>query len=139
MDADGKRLVLLYEGMTQKSHVSKVVILNENKILLLQKNGTLKWELPGGHKTGKETGKKTACRETKEETGISLDAKFLSKIDLCNEKKHKIIWYLYNQPVKKKIKLSSEHVNYKWVSKSKLDNYELSEATNHMVIVSSYN
>ena len=139
MDSDGRRLMMLYESMTKKPNVSKVVIVNDNKILLMQKNGTLKWELPGGHAEHKESGKKTACREVKEETGITLDKKFLTVIDNDDSKDSNVTWYLYNRPVKPKVKLSKEHVNYKWVGKAKLDKYSLSAATNHMVIISSYN
>ncbi len=140
MDADEKRLMILYEGMKTKGRVSKVVILNNNHVLLMQKHGSLKWELPGGHVEPKESMIEGARREIKEETGIVIDTSKLRKIQASIDKnnKYKNCWYIYTEPVKQKIRLSDEHVNYKWVSKSKLDNYELSQNTNHLAIVSSY-
>jgi 8-oxo-dGTP pyrophosphatase MutT (NUDIX family) len=138
MDTDAHRLVMLYESMKNKRRVSKVVIINNNKILLMQKNGNLKWELPGGHVKPKEDMLKGACREVREETGIKLDSEFLKKIDSSSGNDYKCKWYRYDLPVKQKIKMSDEHVNYKWVPKNKLDNYELSDSTNHLAIVSSY-
>ena len=138
MDADAQRIVVLYESMKTNRRVSKVVIVNNNKILLMQKNGSLKWELPGGHVLDGEKMLKGACREVKEETGIRLDKNFIEPIDSNRESGCKTNWYKYTQPVKQKIRLSDEHVNYKWVSKDKLDKYELSNSTNHLAIVSSY-
>jgi len=138
MDTDAHRLVILYESMKNKRRVSKVVIINNNKILLMQKNGNLKWELPGGHVKPKEDMLKGACREVREETGIKLDSEFLKTIDSSSDSGYKCKWYRYDLPVKQKIKMSDEHVNYKWVSKNKLDDYELSNSTNHLAIVSSY-
>lgn len=138
MDTDAHRLVMLYESMKNKRRVSKVVIINNNKILLMQKNGNLKWELPGGHVKPKEDMLKGACREVREETGIKLDSEFLKTIDSSSDSGYKCKWYLYDLPVKQKIKMSDEHVNYKWVSKNKLDDYELTDSTNHLAIVSSY-
>ena len=54
MDSDQSRLQLLYESM-RKRLVSKVVIISNNQVLMLQKNGSLKWELPGGHLEAKES------------------------------------------------------------------------------------
>ena len=138
MDTDAHRLVMLYESMKNKRRVSKVVIINNDKILLMQKNGSLKWELPGGHVLPKEDMIKGACREVREETGIKLDPGFLEKIDSSKSSGYKCKWYRYDLPVKQKIKMSDEHVNYKWVAKNKLDDYELSNSTNHLAIVSSY-
>ena len=112
MSTDINQLVELYESMKTKHRVSKVIIVNGNRVLLLQKNGTLRWELPGGHSLTKEHMKDTAVREVKEETG---------------------------QPFNKKIKISKEHVDYKWVSKNNLENYKLSKTTNHLAIISVFN
>ena len=72
MDTDAHRLVMLYEGMKNKRRVSKVVIINNNKILLMQKNGSLKWELPGGHVHPKEDMLKGARREVRDWDQIRL-------------------------------------------------------------------
>lgn len=138
MNTDDHRLVLLYENMKTRHRVSKVIILNDSRVLLMQKHGTLKWELPGGHANDKEKMSKAACREVREETGISLDPTQLVKIQSNKERNVKTNWYVYTHPVKHKIRLSEEHVNYKWVKKNKLDQYNLSSNTNHLAILSSY-
>lgn len=138
MDLDAKRIVLLYEGMKITSRVGKVVIINNNRVLLLQKNGNLKWELPGGHIHSDEKLLKGTCREVKEETGIVLNKQLLDVIDTTKHQGCKTRWYKYTAPVKQKIKMSNEHVNYKWVSKAKLDKYDLSNSTNHLAILSTY-
>lgn len=138
MNIDDHRLVLLYENMKTSHRVSKVIIIQSGKVLLLQKNGNLLWELPGGHADDKEKMSKAACREVKEETGIKCDPEFLTKIQSDTKNGTKTNIYKYTEPVKLKIKLSDEHVNYKWVSKQKLDDYELSPVTNHLAIISSY-
>lgn len=138
MNTDDHRLVLLYESMKIDRRVSKVIIIQSGKILLLQKTGSLLWELPGGHAKQSEKMSKAACREVKEETGIRCDPSRLVKIQSDTKNGTKANIYKYTEPVKLKVKLSDEHVNYKWVSKHKLDNYKLSPVTNHLAIISSY-
>lgn len=138
MNNDDHHLVLLYENMKTGDRVSKVIILRDGRILLLQKNGNMRWELPGGHVLPKEKMSQGACREVREETGIRMDKNFLHKIRTDSDNNNKINIYRYSEPVKLKIKLSDEHVNYKWVAKEQLDDYNLSKSTNHLAIISSY-
>lgn len=136
MNADSNNIAILYESMNIR--VSKVVVINSGKVLMLQKHGTLKWELPGGHVNPDETMKKGACREFKEETGQSIDKKHLIKLQSGDSKTSTAAMYLYTRPIKHKIKLSDEHVNYKWVDESSLEKLELSNSTNHLAIISAY-
>lgn len=138
MDSDQSRLQLLYESM-RKRLVSKVVIISNNQVLMLQKNGSLKWELPGGHLEAKESFKQAAKREVREETKLSIDKSMLEKIDRTEDKEYIQTVYKYNLAGKNKVKLSDEHVDYKWVSRSGLDRLTLTNSTNHLAIISSYN
>lgn len=135
--SDMHGIMLVYESMKRMSRVSKVVIVNSNKVLLLQKNGSLKWELPGGHAEGKESFKQAAKREVQEETGYKLNVDLLNKVQTAKAGKYIQRVYSYTEPVKHKPRLSSEHVDYAWVSKGKLDKYSLSTSTNHLAILSN--
>lgn len=123
----------------RKRLVSKVVIISNNQVLMLQKNGSLKWELPGGHLEAKESFKQAAKREVREETKLSIDKSMLEKIDRTEDKEYIQTVYKYNLTGKNKVKLSDEHVDYKWVSRSGLDRLTLTNSTNHLAIISSYN
>lgn len=136
---DVHELMLVYESMKSMSKVSKVIIVNSNKVLLLQKNGSLKWELPGGHLEKKETFKQAIKRETREETGIKLNVDMLNKIQTTHDTSHIQRIYSYTEPVKYKPNLSDEHVDFAWVSKDKLDKYTLTTSTNHLAILSVLN
>lgn len=138
MDSDQSRLQLLYESM-RKRLVSKVVIISNNQVLMLQKNGSLKWELPGGHLEAKESFKQAAKREVREETKLSIEKSMLEKIDRTEDREYVQTVYKYNLTGKNKVKLSDEHVDYKWVSRSGLDRLTLTDSTNHLAIISSYN
>lgn len=140
MNVDNNIIASLYESVKNHTRVSKVVIINDNKVLMVQKNGSLKWELPGGHVEPGESMKLGAIREVTEETGRKLDKAHLSKISTIVNDKSKSISniYLYNRPINNKIKLSSEHVNYKWVTQEDLDKLELSPSTNHLAIMSAF-
>ena len=111
----------------------------DNRVLLMQKSGTMHWELPGGHANTGERMKPAACREVKEETGIKLDPLKLAPVQSTTESGAKTNWYMYTDNDMHKVKLSDEHVNFAWVSRKKLDKYKLSKSTNHLAILSGYN
>ena len=137
--SDAHEIVLVYESMKNANRVSKVVIVNNNKILLLQKNGSLKWELPGGHVESEEKFSQAAVREVREETGYKLESDRLTKLQTSVNDNVKQRVYRYTELVKHKPRLSDEHMDYAWVSRDKLDKYKLSPSTNHLAILSSYN
>ena len=138
MDRDQSQLQLLYEGM-RKRLVSKVVIISNSRILLLQKNGSLKWELPGGHLEPKESFKQAAKREVREETRLVIDKSRLEKVDKTKDGEYIQVVYKYHLAGKDTVKISDEHVDYRWVSQPELDKLSLTSSTNHLAIVSSYN
>ena len=77
---DSWRGLLLEEKTKDTKKVAKVVIYDdENKVLFLKRTNYTKkyageWDLPGGHGHEGEEIEKTARRETREETGLSLGA-----------------------------------------------------------------
>lgn len=136
MNVDHDNIANLYESMSTR--VSKIVVINSGKVLMLQKHGSLKWELPGGHVEPSETMKSGAIREFREETGQRLDKKHLHKIESGKSKDSTFSMYYYTRPIREKIRLSKEHVNYKWVDQQELERLELSNSTNHLAILSVY-
>ena len=91
------------------------------------------------HLEAKESFKQAAKREVREETKLSIDKSMLEKIDRTEDKEYIQTVYKYNLTGKNKVKLSDEHVDYKWVSRSGLDRLTLTNSTNHLAIISSYN
>ena len=90
------------------NEVSKILLYADNKILLLQKPNK-RWQLPGGHLKEGESPEQGLRREVKEETGLTDYKAKLVKTFNKN--------YLYSSKVENtKIKLSSEHISYKWLT-----------------------
>ncbi|MEJ2277583.1 MAG: NUDIX domain-containing protein [Candidatus Lokiarchaeota archaeon] len=106
----------------KNEHSIAAIIFNENKFLLL-KYGLGHWGFVKGHKEKGETNKETILRELKEETGISnaeiidnfrknYEYYFRFRGDLI----HKVVdCYLIHSETQN-VKLSFEHVGYKWLS-----------------------
>ena len=81
------------------------------------------WDFPKGHQEKNETEEHTAEREIKEETGIEdveilKGFKELVKYFYKKEKEtvYKEVVFFLAQTMTEKIKLSSEHIGYAWVS-----------------------
>ena len=102
-------------------NVSKVVMMWKDKCLFLQKDDKT-WELPGGHLNVGEKFKTGAIREVFEETGIKL-----TKLKLILKQKD---FRLYcAKPKILSVKLSDEHIDYKWVKYSDVRRLSISTAT----------
>ncbi|KKG11998.1 DNA mismatch repair protein MutT [Methanosarcina sp. 2.H.T.1A.6] len=76
-----------------------------------------KWDLPGGKVNLEETLKEAVVREVWEETGISIyPGEIAGEVNFELPKK-KVIAVLYNGGyVIAEVKLSSEHIEYAWIS-----------------------
>lgn len=107
--------------MQDVDDVSKVIILWSKRCLVLQKNNK-EWELPGGHLNLGETYKQGAIREVREETGIKL-----GKLKTIIKQKQ---FRMFVSPAKViKVKLSDEHINYKWVNRREFIKLKLTKST----------
>ena len=110
-----------------KEMVSKVIIINRNRILLLKRaekyitgKAPWTWDLPGGHREAGESMRETGRREVLEETGLEVgDFSFVGK----ESNKGKLTYFYKVKPSDGRIKLSSEHVEYRWVDKGELTSY----------------
>lgn len=111
--------ILNEDRSNDTNRVSKVIIIKNNKILLLQKrNG--KYEIPGGHIEVGESAINGAKREVKEETG--LDVINLKQITSNNSR----VLYRGNI-INSNIVLSDEHKSYKFVLQKDLFKLPLSK------------
>lgn len=80
------------------------------------------WDFPKGHVEIGEDEKQTALRELREETGIaevSFQEGFREKIDYFytrgGRKYHKNVYFYLAGTREKEVKLSHEHINYRWL------------------------
>lgn len=101
-----------------------VLVFNEKgEVLILQRGEKapwmpLKWGLPGGHVDPKESLLISAKREVKEEAGLEPENLVYYKtiIDFGF-----LLSYFISFMVNPKVKISSEHNDYKWISKKDLE------------------
>jgi 8-oxo-dGTP pyrophosphatase MutT (NUDIX family) len=116
--------------MAKEISVGAVIYKRGKKIeyLLLHKNASEHykelWDFPRGNIEGKESQIKTAQREIEEETGltkIGFDETFKESIRFFYKKEgetifKEAIYYLAELLEEQDIKLSMEHIGYRWVS-----------------------
>lgn len=103
----------------------KGLISCKDKYLILEKENFLggKYEVSGGRKDSGETDEETLKREIKEETGLEVEIqKLLNKwsLDLPEKGIHLDGKTYLCKSYSDGVKLSKEHINYKWVSKDEL-------------------
>ena len=100
--------------------VAKAVIIDEkDRVLFLKRSDYLKkfageWDLPGGHTKENESLNLGLEREVLEETGLKIEgATFFKQLENLN-----FFFVKYNS---ESVKLSHEHVDYKFFDKQDLD------------------
>lgn len=106
--------------------VAKVILADrQSRILLLQRSESdvrrpLEWDLPGGHVDADEYFEQAAVRETQEEAGIVLkiDDLILAGTDSQRVQDDLMVHWLFfvAHTADTDVKLSHEHVDYKWVN-----------------------
>lgn len=96
--------------------------LNNGKILVVRNAKAGKWTLPGGQIDKGETYQQAAARETFEETGLKVKIKKGKKAKTkrySKKNKKQAVAYVAIIKGKKKVKLSHEHTEYKFLSPKK--------------------
>jgi 8-oxo-dGTP diphosphatase len=102
------------------------LLLDENnRILLLLRPDEArwapnKWGYPGGKIEDGETPLQAATRETKEETDLNI--KNLQPLGI---KMHKAAMGFYTRDFSGDIKIDHEHKDWAWVSRQKIEEYEI--------------
>ena len=80
------------------------------------------WDFPKGHVEENEKLQQTALRETKEETNLEVDLHpdFKKSLSYFYRREgllvSKTVYFFLGQSQTKKVKLSSEHIGYKWLT-----------------------
>lgn len=118
----GIQYVLIVKGLLKKN----------NRILILKRHPNSKgnpncWELPGGKVESGENFDKALIREFKEETNLNI--KINDLIDVNQEKNPQRIYIaiIMNVSIASGyIKISDEHIDWKWISIDEIQNLEIS-------------
>lgn len=102
--------------------ISKILLIDNGKVLLLFSNHLKKYHLPGGHLQMGESFTQGVKREVKEETGLTISwVKIIfSKINFTLFK---------GGAYRGTVKLSSEHSNYVWAPIESAHKYNLCDFT----------
>ncbi len=105
------------------STVAKVVLIDQSKRVLFLKRSDYvvkyagEWDLPGGHLKQNESLILGLKREVKEETNLDIsDPVFFLKMDNLN--------FFYAMYDSQEIRISHEHVDYKFFEQKELDTKE---------------
>ncbi len=114
--------------MTKLKHYQAIkgLILFQNKILVLEKEDFIggRYEVPGGRKDElNESDESTLKREVKEEVDLEIKIKKLLNIwslDLPQKGIHLDGKTYLCEALSDKVKLSEEHISFKWVTKEEL-------------------
>ena len=106
-----------------------VIIMQDRKALVLKRSSSSKfspnlWDLPGGKVEPKENLKEAVVREAKEETGLEVKPKnnyfyiHYYPDNSTRENAEMAIYAFETELIGGKVKLSQEHSDFKWVSRS---------------------
>jgi len=110
----------------EKTKVAQSVLLVRNKKILLLQHKSGKWLLPGGRLNVQEKWIDGLLREVKEETGI-IDIEIIGILEVDNwihkNEPHYGV-FMHGIPLSKTVILSDEHINFAWVPKENIQNYE---------------
>ena len=125
-----------------KFRVSGIVI-NDNKLLLVDMDNAGFLCLPGGHVELGETSEQAICREMEEELGFKLEIeKYLGVVEnfffsKYNKTTHEICFYYLLKPIKGEKAIYNDYsliendkghnikLDFKWINLNELDNYDV--------------
>ena len=108
------------------------LVINKDRVLILKKapddyNYPNKWSFCSGFVKEFEPAEESILREIKEETGLSAEIKEGPKIITVEDKEKQKRWVIavfLCQTKDDQIKLCSENVDFKWVTKKETDKYD---------------
>lgn len=114
------------------------IIVNNGKVLIIQRSSDEEtypnfWEFPSGKKEPLEKISDAILREVKEETGLTTQIIQVSSVfDFVVEKESETrdatqINYILKILGSDKVRLSSEHQNFAWITLDETDKYSLSD------------
>jgi 8-oxo-dGTP pyrophosphatase MutT (NUDIX family) len=115
----GIRIKITSNGGDTKNIVKIVLIDQHNRVLFLKRSEYKpkfagEWDLPGGHIKTNENLNSGLKREVFEETSLQIDNPvFIKKIENTS--------YFFEKYNSQPIKISHEHVDYKFLSEAELD------------------
>ena len=113
--------------------IVSALIERKGKFLILKRSekcrtNKLRWQLPEGKVKSGETLLEALKRELKEETNLDLvDARFFNEFSSVvefNGEKYKLIRKIFRCEVSGDIKLSSEHLTYKWIEPKEAEKFK---------------
>jgi len=105
----------------------KALLIRDNKILIVLDRNTKKWDAPGGRIDKGEEGEPSFRREVKEELGFD-EFKIISAVDyhILYDARSGIPYCTTANLIENEndeIKLSDEHLEYKWIKEEEIDKY----------------
>ncbi len=116
-----------------------VFIRDNDKVLLIRRSrdpGKGKWAIPGGRLRFGEKVKDAAIREIEEETGLKIEiTKLIDVVDVFTRdskgklKEHFVIVDFEGRVIGGELRASSDALEARWVNKSLIHEYELTEST----------
>ncbi len=122
------------QDKNQRMLVARVVVTHNDKVLLLRRSETDSrsgfWEVPGGAVDPGESFEEAAVRETMEEAGIKLDIgglEFDHSASYEFNGTKRIATVFTAETAETSVKLSGEHDDFTWASKSNFDNLKLED------------
>ena len=117
------RLFVTENSQKPKREVSKVLILDGDKLLLFKRRSDMrhgeKWDFPGGHSEFEESVEESAVREVLEETGLSINEKDLTLIYSSGKTS-----FFITRDWQGTIKISDEHTDHAWVTDETYQDYD---------------
>ena len=111
--------------------VAEALVNNDSGEILVMKRSTHilnpgSWDLPGGIVDPGEHPRDTAIRETREETGLEVSLELLD-VGANTDSQHSVAIIYSGLAGGQQVKLSHEHSEYKWISKTEFDRMEVSQ------------
>lgn len=117
--------------MREELEVCKTIVKRDDTYLFLKRTDNAKaypgmWDFPGGRADLGETFREAAIRETEEETGLKVVLGPEVKTDIHEEERRVLtLHYFIPESFEGDIKLSSEHTDYKWLTKEEVQELEV--------------